>query len=153
MEAIKAIVIDLLGSAPILVGIMALVGLCLQKKSFDEVFTGTVKTITGYLVFGIGSSAAAVALSSFQTMFAKGFGMHGAMPLAEILTALAQQKFGSTIAMVMAVGFIMNIVIARFTPLKYIFLTGQESLFFAAMLTVILMALGMNPSLINLKKC
>ena len=43
MELLKVIVFDLLGSAAILVGIMALVGLLLQKKSPEKVISGTIK--------------------------------------------------------------------------------------------------------------
>ena len=75
MELLKVIVFDLLSSAPILVGIIALTGLILQKESVDKVISGTLKTIVGFLVFGVGSAAAVVALNSFQTLFAQGFGL------------------------------------------------------------------------------
>ena len=125
MELLKVIVFDLLSSAPILVGIIALTGLILQKESVDKVISGTLKTIVGFLVFGVGSAAAVVALNSFQTLFAQGFGLKGVLPLAEAVTALAQQQFGTTVSLVMMIGFLANLAVAKFTPLKYIFLTGQ----------------------------
>ncbi|MCM3569368.1 PTS ascorbate transporter subunit IIC [Neobacillus mesonae] len=144
MELIKVIVFDLLSSAAILVGLMAFIGLILQKQSIDNVISGTLKTIVGFLVFGVGSGAAVVALSSFQDLFAAGFGLKGVLPLAEAVTALAQQKFGTTVSLVMVLGFAMNLVVARFTPLKYIFLTGQHNLYLAALLTVMMKALGVS---------
>lgn len=144
MELLRVIVFDLLSSAPILVGVMALTGLLLQKESFDKVISGTLKTIVGFLVFGVGSSAAVLALDSFQALFAEGFGLDGILPLAEAVTALAQERFGTTVSIVMLVGFIFNLIIAKFTPLKYIFLTGQHNLYLAALLTIMFSALGLD---------
>ncbi|MBF1762065.1 MAG: PTS transporter subunit IIC [Veillonella sp.] len=144
MELLKVIVFDLLSSAPILVGIIALTGLILQKESVDKVISGTLKTIVGFLVFGVGSAAAVVALNSFQTLFAQGFGLKGVLPLAEAVTALAQQQFGTTVSLVMMIGFLANLAVAKFTPLKYIFLTGQHNLYLAALLTIMFKALGMG---------
>ena len=146
MEVLKVIVFDLLSSAPILVGIIALTGLILQRESVDKVISGTLKTIVGFLVFGVGSGAAVTALNSFQTLFAKGFGLKGVLP--EAVTALAQQQFGTTVSLVMLIGFIANLLVAKLTPLKYIFLTGQHNLYLAALLTIMFKALGMNNTLI-----
>ena len=148
MEVLKVIVFDLLSSAPILVGIIALTGLILQRESVDKVISGTLKTIVGFLVFGVGSGAAVTALNSFQMLFAKGFGLKGVLPLAEAVTALAQQQFGTTVSLVMLIGFIANLLVAKLTPLKYIFLTGQHNLYLAALLTIMFKALGMNNTLI-----
>ena len=148
MEVLKVIVFDLLSSAPILVGIIALTGLILQRESVDKVISGTLKTIVGFLVFGVGSGAAVTALNSFQTLFAKGFGLKAVLPLAEAVTALAQQQFGTTVSLVMLIGFIANLLVAKLTPLKYIFLTGQHNLYLAALLTIMFKALGMNNTLI-----
>lgn len=144
MGILKVIVFDLLSSAPILVGVIALTGLLLQKQPADKVISGTLKTITGFLVFGVGSAAAVTSLDSFQKLFAVGFGLKGVLPLAEAVTALAQDKFGTTVSVVMLIGFLCNLFVAKFTPLKYIFLTGQHNLYLAALLTIMFKALGMS---------
>ena len=144
MELLKVIVFDLLGSAAILVGIMALVGLLLQKKSPEKVISGTIKTIVGFLIFGAGGALAATALTSFQDLFSKGFGLSGVLPLAEAVTALAQTKFSTTVSLIMIFGFVCNLIVARLTKFKFIFLTGQHNLYLAALLTVVLKALGLS---------
>lgn len=134
------LVYDLLGTSSILVGFIAMFGLILQKKSWDKVAIGTIKTIVGFVIFSAGSSLATSSLNSFQTLFTKAFNLEGVLPLAEAVTALAQNKFGSIVALIMVAGFIANLIVARFTPLKYIFLTGQHNLYLAALLTVIFKA-------------
>ena len=141
------LVYDLLGTSSILVGFIAMFGLILQKKSWDKVAIGTIKTIVGFVIFSAGSSLAASSLNSFQTLFTKAFNLEGVLPLAEAVTALAQNKFGSIVALIMVAGFIANLIVARFTPLKYIFLTGQHNLYLAALLTVIFKANGMSDGL------
>ena len=141
------LVYDLLGTSSILVGFIAMFGLILQKKSWDKVAIGTIKTIVGFVIFSAGSSLATSSLNSFQTLFTKAFNLEGVLPLAEAVTALAQNKFGSIVALIMVVGFIANLIVARFTPLKYIFLTGQHNLYLAALLTVIFKANGVSDGL------
>lgn len=141
------LVYDLLGTSSILVGFIAMFGLILQKKSWDKVAIGTIKTIVGFVIFSAGSSLAASSLNSFQTLFTKAFNLEGVLPLAEAVTALAQNKFGSIVALIMVAGFIANLIVARFTPLKYIFLTGQHNLYLAALLTVIFKANGVSDGL------
>lgn len=138
------LVYDLLGTSSILVGFIAMFGLILQKKSWDKVAIGTIKTIVGFVIFSAGSSLATSSLNSFQTLFTKAFNLEGVLPLAEAVTALAQNKFGSIVALIMVAGFIANLIVARFTPLKYIFLTGQHNLYLAALLTVIFKANGIS---------
>lgn len=134
------VVISLLSNAGILVGLISMVGLILQKKSADDVLKGTFKTIIGFLIFNIGSSAISAVLTNFNTLFQKGFGITGVVTQVEAATALAQGKFGTIVAIVMIVGFAANLLFARITPFKNIFLTGQHSLYFACVLTLVLKA-------------
>ena len=144
MELMKILVFDLLGSAPILVGLMALLGLTLQKKSPEKIITGTLKAIVGFLIFAGGAGIAVTALDNFQKLFSEGFGLKGVLPLAEAVTALAQTKFATVVSLIMVLGFLCNLLVARFTKFKYIFLTGQHNLYLAALLTVVLKALNFS---------
>ncbi|MGG7141857.1 PTS ascorbate transporter subunit IIC [Clostridium nigeriense] len=138
------IIISLLSNAGILVGIISMIGLILQKKSADEVFKGTAKTIIGFMIFNIGSSAISGTLGNFNKLFQTGFGIQGVVTQVEAATALAQDKFGTIVAIVMIIGFAMNLFFARFTKFKNIFLTGQHSLYFACVLTLVLKAFNVS---------
>ncbi|ATO56338.1 PTS beta-glucoside transporter subunit IIBC [Loigolactobacillus coryniformis subsp. coryniformis] len=144
MNGILDLVVDLLSSAAIMVGLISFIGLVVQKETPTKVINGTIKTIVGFLVFGVGSAAATTALNSFQELFAKGLHLQGVLPLAEAVTALAQQRFGTVVALVMSLGFVFNLLFARFTPMKYIFLTGQHNLYLAALCTIMLKSVGLS---------
>jgi len=144
MEFLMTFVTDFLGNATVLVGLLALVGLLFQKKSFPDVVTGVVKTMVGFIIFGIGAGAGVVALGHFQSLFVQAFNLQGVTPLAENITALAMKDFGVTTALIMVFGFVVNLIVARLTKFKFIFLTGQHNLFFAAMLAVVMGAAGVS---------
>lgn len=144
MEILNFIVFGVLGQAALLVGTISLVGLILQKKSVTQTLSGTLKTIVGFVIFGIGSAAASDALNAFQELFTQGFAVKGVLPLAEAVTGMAQTKFPMVIALVMVLGFALNLVVARITPFKNIFLTGQHNLYLAAMLTILFQYFGLS---------
>ena len=53
MAVLQFVVYDILGEASLLIGLLALVGLLIQKKPAEKVIAGTIKTIVGFLIFGI----------------------------------------------------------------------------------------------------
>jgi len=103
--------------------------------------------MTGFIIFGIGAGAGVAALAHFQSLFAAAFNLTGVTPLAEGITAMAMGTFGVQTALIMVFGFIVNLIVARVTKFKFIFLTGQHNLFFAAMLAVVFGAAGINPTI------
>lgn len=137
-------ILDVLSTPPILVGLVALVGLVFQRKSFSETLIGTVKTIMGFLVLGGGASIVIGSLDFFSKIFQKGFGITGIVPNNEVIVGMALKQYGTQTALIMALGMIVNILIARFTKMKYIFLTGHHTLYMACMLAAILISGGMK---------
>ncbi|AHA29552.1 PTS ascorbate transporter subunit IIC [Exiguobacterium sp. MH3] len=135
---------DILGTPAILLGIFALVGLLLQKKDIATVVSGTLKTIMGFIIIGAGAGVIIAALEIFSKMFDQAFSIRGIIPNNEAIVAVAQDAFGVETAMIMVFGMVMNIVLARFTPFKYIFLTGHHTLFMASLLAAILSVSGLS---------
>lgn len=137
-------ILDILSTPAILVGMVAMVGLIALKKPASEVVKGTIKTIMGFLVLGGGAGIVVGSLNHFGVMFQEGFGIQGIVPNNEAIVALALKEYGTQTALIMAFGMIANIIIARFTPLKYIFLTGHHTLYMACMIAAILVAGGVS---------
>lgn len=138
------LILDILSVPAILVGLIALIGLILQKKSASDVLKGTIKTILGFLVLSGGADIAVGALSHFGVMFQEAFNVQGVVPHNEAVVAMALETYGTSTALIMAFGMLANILIARYTKLKYIFLTGHHTLYMAAMIAVILVVAGLQ---------
>ncbi len=124
----------------LIMGVIALIGLLLQKKNATEVVSGTLKTVIGFMVFTIGSNAMSAVVNNFSTIFNLAFGIEGVTTQVEVATALALDTYGTEVAMVFVLGFIFNLIVAKFTRFKAIFLTGQHFLYFACVLALVFIA-------------
>ena len=144
MEFFRFLMSDVLSEPSILVGLIALIGLIAQKKPATECIKGTVKTVMGFLILGAGASLIVSSLGDFAAIFHHAFGIPGVVPNNEAIVAVAQKNFGTEMAMIMFFAMVINIAIARFTPWKYIFLTGHHTLFMSMMVAVILATAGMK---------
>ena len=142
---LQFIIHDVLGTPAILVGLFSLIGLLLQKKTFSDVISGTLKTIMGFVILTSGAAIIATTLTTFSQLFEHSFHIQGVVPNTDAMAALAQKNYGTATAMIMVLGMLFNIVLARITPLKYIFLTGHHTLYMSAMLAVILSVGGLSP--------
>lgn len=152
---ILEIINEILSTPAILVGLVALIGLVLQKKPIEDVIKGTVKTVVGFLIIGAGAGFLLDgSLNEFGIMFNFAFGMQGVVPNNEAIVTLGLETFAKETALIMAFGMVANLVIARFSNLKYIFLTGHHTLYMAALLAVVLHVGGLEgPYLIVAGSC
>lgn len=138
MDAIIHFIIkDFLGQAAILIALIAMTGLILQKKSFGKTLEGTFKTLLGFLIMMAGINIIVETLTFLNDIFTSGFGMKGYITDVAAIAGVANRELGSEVALTLLVIFAVNILIARLTPFKYIFLTGQALLWMATIGTVI----------------
>lgn len=142
MESILFFILDILKVPSILVGVIALVGLLLQRKAFPDVVKGTIKTILGFIVLGGGAGVLVGSLNPLGNMFEFAFNVQGIIPNNEAIVSMALEQYGTATALIMAFGMLANIVVARFTRLKFIFLTGHHTFYMACMIGVILTVAG-----------
>ncbi|NGP58458.1 PTS ascorbate transporter subunit IIC [Paenibacillus thiaminolyticus] len=125
MEALFWISTNIFGTPAILLGFIVLAGLLLQKKSTTQVISGTVKAVIGFLIINAGASVIVGALNVFEPMWKEVFGLE-AQSLGQFLGQESfNAQFGSAVTLAMLVGFLINVLLARFTRLKYIYLTGH----------------------------
>ncbi len=153
--AVIDFIVNILSTPAILVGLLSLLGLVLQGKPVEDVVQGTIKTIVGFLVLSAGSSyLQSGSLLAFGEVFNYAFNMQGVVPNNEAVVSMALTQFGSDSALIMCVGMVLNIVLARFSRMHYIFLTGHHTLYMACMLAVVLSIGGLEgPMLIIAGGC
>ncbi|MDV5167964.1 PTS ascorbate transporter subunit IIC [Photobacterium rosenbergii] len=144
MEFFSFLMNDVLAEPAVLVGLIALIGLIAQKKPVTECIKGTVKTIMGFVILGAGAGLVVTSLGDFSAIFTEAFGITGVVPNNEAIVSIAQEAFGKEMAMIMFFAMLVNILIARFTPWKFIFLTGHHTLFMSMMVAAILSSSGMT---------
>lgn len=77
-------------------------------------------------------------LEPFGKIFQHAFGVQGVVPNNEAIISIALEKYGTTAALIMVFGMLVNILIARVSNLKFIFLTGHHTFYMAAFLAIIL---------------
>lgn len=138
-------IINILSTPAILVGLLAIIGLALQKKPIEEITKGTAKTIVGFLVLTAGAGfLQSGSLNAFGDIFNYAFGMQGVIPNNEAIVSLGLKQFATDTAYIMCIGMIANIIMARFSRMNFIFLTGHHTLYMACMIAVILNVGGLT---------
>lgn len=147
MKSILDFIVDILSQPAILVALIAFIGLMVQKKPASVVTSGTIKTILGFLILSAGAGVVVQSLEPFGKIFQHAFGVQGVVPNNEAIISIALEKYGTTAALIMVFGMLVNIMIARFTNLKYIFLTGHHTFYMAAFLAIILTVGKVNNTL------
>lgn len=118
-----------------MLGIVALIGLLIQRKDFDEIVEGTIKTMAGVIILFTAVDLLSGAISPISTMFGQVYALEGQ---ATVDFTQFLGEFGVQIVLVLVFGFLVNVLLARITPLKYVFLTGHILFWNAFMVTAAL---------------
>jgi ascorbate PTS system EIIC component len=131
---------DIFGVPAYLVGLMTMIALIASRKGLGDIVGGTLKATLGFIILGIGAGAVIGALNPLGALITGSFGVEGVVPTNEAITAIANgiPEVAQNVAFAMFIGVIGSLVIARLTPLRYVFLTGHHMLFMATVLTVVL---------------
>ncbi len=102
-----------------------MLGLIVQKKPIQDVITGSFKTGIGYLILSQGTSLLAGIVLPIATILNKVIGVQATT--TGMGTDAFTSSWASTIAIIMVVGFFVNLLLARFTKFKYVYLTAHQT--------------------------
>lgn len=144
MRNVLNIIQQVLSTPAIFVGLIAMLGLLLQKKDTQAIIKGTIKTILGFIVLNAGASVVQDAIIPFGDLFQLAFGVHGVVPNNEAITSLGLNELAVETSAIFALGMCANIVMARFSKWKYIFLTGHHALYMSCLVAIILSIGGLD---------
>lgn len=136
------LVSEILAVPAFLIGIITAVGLAALHKGVGQIVGGAIKATLGFLLIGAGATLVVASLEPLGAMILGATGAQGVIPTNEAIAGIAQAQYGAQVAWLMILGFAVSLLLARFTPLSYVFLTGHHVLFMATLLTIILATAG-----------
>lgn len=142
MAFAQFLVNEILSVPAFLIGIITAVGLAAMRRSRGQVVGSALKATLGFLLIGAGAGLVVSSLAPLGIMIQGATGAHGVIPTNEAIAGIAQAQYGGMVSWLMILGFLLSLVLARFTPLHYVFLTGHHMLFMATMLTIVLASAG-----------
>jgi PTS system ascorbate-specific IIC component len=135
--------ISFFSTPQMLLGFLVCLGLILQRKSFSKILVGTSKAILGIIILFAGIDLLVGALSNISPLVEEVMGGKTFLPMSGAVVEGAMKTIGSTISLVFIGGFIVNVLIARFTRWKYIELSGEHMLYISTLFPVVLAPAGL----------
>ncbi|MBQ2205293.1 MAG: PTS ascorbate transporter subunit IIC [Lachnospiraceae bacterium] len=122
MTVLNFIISEIFGQGAIFLALVAMIGLILQKKKLSEIVRGTIMTAIGFFVLNTGTGLiTGNSIDGIITTFNTLMPGQAAPPATVDIGA----SFGTQIGIVMLIGFAFNLLVARFTKWKSVFLTGH----------------------------
>ncbi|MEG0286253.1 MULTISPECIES: PTS ascorbate transporter subunit IIC [Vagococcus] len=113
---------QILKNPPVLLGLIAMIGLLLQRKPIAEVIKGTLTAAFGMVILSAGVNMLVGAIAPINTAVQTQMGVAVTEGLSDVTFTA---EYGGTVGLAMFLGLIIHLLIARFTPVKTIFLTGH----------------------------
>ena len=116
------IINNILRNPPMLLGIIAFIGLLVQKKNIADIIKGSLLASFGMVILENGTGMLVNAIAPINQAFQN---LSGAVITDGLSDMTFTSEYGAIIGISMFLGLILHLIIARFTPIKTIFLTGH----------------------------
>ncbi|WP_028273222.1 PTS ascorbate transporter subunit IIC [Atopococcus tabaci] len=115
---------NILRNPPILLGLIAAIGLIVQRKNVGDIVKGALMAAFGMLILETGVGMIAGSIAQINTAFQETI-TSGATVGDELTDVTFTGQFGGEVGLAMFFGLILHLLIARFTKVKTVFLTGH----------------------------
>lgn len=123
-DLVEVITNNLFSQVAVLIGIIAIVGLALQRKPVEQVVAGGLRATIGVVVLNIGVEIFTGGLASFQVIVASAMGLEPPAAGTTLSDFTAGQ--GSVVPLIIAGGFVVHLVLVRiFRAARFVYLTGH----------------------------
>lgn len=123
-DLVEVITNNLFSQVAVLIGIIAIVGLALQRKPVEQVVAGGLRATIGVVVLNIGVEIFTGGLASFQVIVASAMGLEP--PAADTTLSDFTAGQGSVVPLIIAGGFVVHLVLVRiFRAARFVYLTGH----------------------------
>ena len=135
MSFINFLINDVFVEASVFLGLIALIGLLLQKRDFVAVLDGTIKTIIGIIILNAGVGITLDALIPLTQKLNSSFGVQAIMPDCFGPFGVVMQTLAQQVSVTFVLAFAIHLALVRLLPFKVVknvFLTGHIMLFQSA---------------------
>lgn len=149
MNILMYLINNVFNQAVFVIGMVVFLGMLVQKTEMSKIIASTVKTMIGFLLINTGGQTLGAALLPLQPMLIKVFRLQVKVQDLGAAQAESLGDIGSEMALIFALGFLMNILLARITKFKYVHLSAHVSFFFSGLIAAAL-KFGTNLSFIPL---
>lgn len=123
-DIVRAITDNFFSQVPILIGVIALLGLLLQRKPVEDVIAGALRATIGVVILNIGIDIFVGGLVAFQAIVSSAVGLEPPTAASTLNDFLAGA--GSAVPLIIAGGFVVHIIlVAIFPAARYVYLTGH----------------------------
>ncbi len=127
------IVNNILQTTPIIIGMVVVIGLIAQKKTFGQIVQGFIKCLIGYQIFVMGIGAFVGVINYMQEMVAYVFSVPTMTLNSDFISG-----YGMYYGPVIGLGFFLHLLIERFLipkKYRYVYMGGGHFLIRQAVLT------------------
>ena len=145
MKEILDFCVNFFRNPALFMGLVVAIGLILQRKPIDAILKGIFKGIIGMVILLKGVDIVVSSITPLANAFSGLFNTQSNSTLGDFNVFLGQ--YGSYVGLILLCGFVINIIIARYTRFKTIYLTGNI-LFWYPML---FLAVGIENNVSGLK--
>ncbi|MDU7886047.1 MAG: PTS ascorbate transporter subunit IIC [Clostridium perfringens] len=145
MKEILDFCVSFFRNPALFMGLVVAIGLVLQRKPIDAILKGIFKGIIGMVILLKGVDIVVSSITPLANAFSGLFNTQSNSTLGDFNVFLGQ--YGSYVGLILLCGFVINIIIARYTRFKTIYLTGNI-LFWYPML---FLAVGIENNISGLK--
>lgn len=145
MKEILDFCVSFFRNSALFMGLVVAIGLILQRKPVDAILKGIFKGIIGMVILLKGVDIVVSSITPLANAFSGLFNTQSNSTLGDFNVFLGQ--YGSYVGLILLCGFVINIIIARYTRFKTIYLTGNI-LFWYPML---FLAVGIENNVSGLK--
>lgn len=122
-DAVEWVATNIFNEVAILIGLITLVGLVLQRKPVEDVVAGALRATVGVVILFIGVNVFVEGLVAFQTIVASAAGLDP--PAAERTMGDFLGEYGSAVALIITLAFLLHVLAVRVLRTRYVYLTGH----------------------------
>lgn len=116
------IINNIFRNPPVLLGLIAIIGLAVQKKKASDVIKGGLLAALGMYILQVGVGILVNSILPINILFQQ---LSPTAEAAGLNDATFTAEYGGQVGLAMVVAMVIHLLIARFTKFKTIFLTGH----------------------------